>query len=573
MVNPQDPKHVDALGFATGMRIVPSILPELRLFDLLEKRYGIPKPVRPVRPGQPKPAVGQGAPVAQRPAPLSPQDACLGPAGSDGASAAREPWGPGGFGSRALAASSRGCSGGRRPASRGRSAPGSRSCHQRWRESPGAASGVRRGPASGHAAHADGGSSASIPRRCRGEARFRSGGGCARRSGCRARWCRGPEASCARGWPSRAWGSWECSRGRGASSACRARCAGGGCARSASRRGSFLRAGRARWSTGRGRVSAASRTESTRGSGARGTARRRASTSGPRGDAWDAWHAGRSRRTRRSRSSAAAREGACRTGSRDAFHVGSARGREARGNRSGRGQLPAARADPASGHDAAECSGDGSTGSTGRGWTRACSRPEHGTGSAPGRTSSGTRDVARSSGRPGSSRCARDGASSRGRSASRDASAPGASGCRGSSRTGGSAASRGSALRVGSERSGASRGFSGYVSGGGSLGHCSGDGCVGSARAGSQAGGSGCGRSAARSPSRVPARACRASGAGRSCSRCAAGRPLCSTGHDAWKRAARSGVGAGPERASRSARARCSGARVQARGGFSGRRA
>src|SRR3712207_2381434 len=38
MVNPQDPKHVDALGFATGMRIVPSILPELRLFDLLEKR-------------------------------------------------------------------------------------------------------------------------------------------------------------------------------------------------------------------------------------------------------------------------------------------------------------------------------------------------------------------------------------------------------------------------------------------------------------------------------------------------------------------------------------------------------
>lgn len=69
MADPQDPKHVDALAFATGMRIVPSVLPELRLFQLLEKRYGIPKPLRPTRPGQPKPSVAPSAPVATAPRP------------------------------------------------------------------------------------------------------------------------------------------------------------------------------------------------------------------------------------------------------------------------------------------------------------------------------------------------------------------------------------------------------------------------------------------------------------------------------------------------------------------------
>ncbi|HEX8824310.1 MAG TPA: hypothetical protein VF794_30595, partial [Archangium sp.] len=77
MVSPFDLKQVDTLAVATGMRIVPSIVSELRLFQYLEKRYGIPKPTRPARPGQPKPAlaapsptmapVGQGAPGPQRP--------------------------------------------------------------------------------------------------------------------------------------------------------------------------------------------------------------------------------------------------------------------------------------------------------------------------------------------------------------------------------------------------------------------------------------------------------------------------------------------------------------------------
>ena len=70
MVEPQDPRHVDALGFATGMRIVPSIITEPRLVQMLEKRYGIPRPPRPPRPGQGKPSMGMAAPgAAPRPAP------------------------------------------------------------------------------------------------------------------------------------------------------------------------------------------------------------------------------------------------------------------------------------------------------------------------------------------------------------------------------------------------------------------------------------------------------------------------------------------------------------------------
>src|SRR5690242_7607773 len=98
MVNPQDPKHVEALGFATGMRIVPFLVPELRLFHLLEKYYGIPRPTRPVRPSQPKPAMGQGAPVAQRPAappqPSHPSFSQPPPTGAPGAAVAAARPGP-----------------------------------------------------------------------------------------------------------------------------------------------------------------------------------------------------------------------------------------------------------------------------------------------------------------------------------------------------------------------------------------------------------------------------------------------------------------------------------------------
>ncbi|WP_157774701.1 hypothetical protein [Melittangium boletus] len=60
LAEPQDPRHVDSLAFATGMRVVPSIIPEPRLLQVLEKHYGLPRPVRPARSGQPRPGAGQG---------------------------------------------------------------------------------------------------------------------------------------------------------------------------------------------------------------------------------------------------------------------------------------------------------------------------------------------------------------------------------------------------------------------------------------------------------------------------------------------------------------------------------
>jgi hypothetical protein len=40
MINPQDIAAVDALSFKTGLRIVPYVVPEMRLFYYMEKRYG-----------------------------------------------------------------------------------------------------------------------------------------------------------------------------------------------------------------------------------------------------------------------------------------------------------------------------------------------------------------------------------------------------------------------------------------------------------------------------------------------------------------------------------------------------
>ncbi|MFP2913012.1 hypothetical protein ACLESD_50010, partial [Pyxidicoccus sp. 3LFB2] len=46
MVNPMELRDTDALGFATGLRIVPYIAPELRMFYALARRYGIPRESR-----------------------------------------------------------------------------------------------------------------------------------------------------------------------------------------------------------------------------------------------------------------------------------------------------------------------------------------------------------------------------------------------------------------------------------------------------------------------------------------------------------------------------------------------
>lgn len=56
MANPLDLQTTDALGFITGMRIVPYVVPELRLFRYQNLRYGIDRPTRPLKAAIPVPA-------------------------------------------------------------------------------------------------------------------------------------------------------------------------------------------------------------------------------------------------------------------------------------------------------------------------------------------------------------------------------------------------------------------------------------------------------------------------------------------------------------------------------------
>ncbi|NOK23720.1 hypothetical protein HMI50_42770, partial [Corallococcus carmarthensis] len=76
MANPLDLQTTDALGFITGMRIVPYVVPELRLFHYLNLRYGIDRPTRPLKAAIPVPArrsvsMAAVAPVASM-APVAP---------------------------------------------------------------------------------------------------------------------------------------------------------------------------------------------------------------------------------------------------------------------------------------------------------------------------------------------------------------------------------------------------------------------------------------------------------------------------------------------------------------------
>ncbi|RJS20787.1 hypothetical protein DRW03_19110 [Corallococcus sp. H22C18031201] len=50
LASPLEIQHVDALGFITGLRIIPHVTPELRLFEYQLRRYGIQRPVRSSRP-------------------------------------------------------------------------------------------------------------------------------------------------------------------------------------------------------------------------------------------------------------------------------------------------------------------------------------------------------------------------------------------------------------------------------------------------------------------------------------------------------------------------------------------
>jgi len=50
--DPTDMKGMDEIAFATGMRIKPYLLPELRMFYLLERHYGIKRDIRYIRLGR-----------------------------------------------------------------------------------------------------------------------------------------------------------------------------------------------------------------------------------------------------------------------------------------------------------------------------------------------------------------------------------------------------------------------------------------------------------------------------------------------------------------------------------------
>ena len=46
MLDPRDPVQIDEIAFATGLRIVPYVLPEVQLRAMLEHHYGIRREVR-----------------------------------------------------------------------------------------------------------------------------------------------------------------------------------------------------------------------------------------------------------------------------------------------------------------------------------------------------------------------------------------------------------------------------------------------------------------------------------------------------------------------------------------------
>ena len=50
--DPTDLRAVDEIAFSTGMRVKPYLLPELRMFYLLEKHYGIKREIRYIRLGR-----------------------------------------------------------------------------------------------------------------------------------------------------------------------------------------------------------------------------------------------------------------------------------------------------------------------------------------------------------------------------------------------------------------------------------------------------------------------------------------------------------------------------------------
>ncbi|MBJ6764217.1 hypothetical protein JGU66_25865 [Myxococcaceae bacterium JPH2] len=76
LASPLEIQHVDALGFITGLRIIPHVTPELRLFEYQLRRYGIQRPVRSSRPkavsaarrpAAPLPVAPPGRPAAMAP--------------------------------------------------------------------------------------------------------------------------------------------------------------------------------------------------------------------------------------------------------------------------------------------------------------------------------------------------------------------------------------------------------------------------------------------------------------------------------------------------------------------------